>query len=255
MTLSPPFLTTSILANVAGLRHGFFTRKGGVSEGHYASLNCGFSTNDEREKVQENRDRAMAALGFSSDRLAAVQQVHSPRVVLIDEEWRQGPLTQADGMVTKRRGVALGVLGADCAPILLADPEAGIIGACHAGWRGALEGVTDSAIDMMLSFGADPRRMLAAIGPCIAQASYETGQEFPEPFLAQDPENARFFRGRHFDLPGYLTARLERRGVGAVAPSVGDTAADEELFFSHRRSQLDGSGASGRLLSVIALEI
>lgn len=255
MTLSPEFLTTPVLANLAGLRHGFFTRKGGVSDGHYGSLNCGFSTNDERDKVQENRARAVTALGFSPDRLAAVRQVHSARVVLIDEDWQQGPLTEADGMVTKRRGVALGVLGADCAPVLLADPEAGIIGACHAGWRGALDGVTDSTIDMMLSLGADPRRMIAAIGPCIAQASYETGPEFPEPFLAQDPANARFFRGRHFDLPGYLAARLERRGVGAVAPSAGDTAADADLFFSHRRSQLDGSLLSGRLLSAIALEV
>lgn len=249
------FLTAPVLADIVGLRHGFFTRKGGVSEGHYDSLNCGFSTNDEPGRVQENRTRAVAALGLPSDRLAAVRQVHSARIVLIDEAWQQGPLTEADGMVTKRRGVALGVLGADCAPVLLADPEAGVIGACHAGWRGALDGVTDGTIDMMLSLGADPRRMVAAIGPCIAQDSYEIGPEFPEPFLAQDPENARFFRARHFDLPGYLMARLERRSVGAVGPSVGDTAADADLFFSHRRSQLDGSGVSGRLLSAIALEI
>ena len=256
MTTRPEMLSATVLAGVAGVKHGFFTRQGGVSEGHYASLNCGFSTGDEREKVQENRDRAMAALGLPPIHLAAVQQVHSTRVVLIDESWQQGPLQQADGLVTKRRGVALGVLGADCAPVLFADPEAGVIGAVHAGWRGALDGVTDSAIDVMLSLGADPRRMVAAIGPCIAQASYEIGPEFPEPFLAQDPANAAFFRDRHFDLPGYLMARLRRRGVEAVAPSLGDTAADSGRFFSHRRAQQDGSGGvSGRLLSAIALEI
>jgi YfiH family protein len=249
-------LTTSVLAGAPGVKHGFFTREGGVSQGHYASLNCGFSTGDEREKVQENRNRAVAALGLPSGRLAAVQQVHSNRVVLVDDSWQQGPLTQADGLVTKRRGVALSVLGADCAPVLLADPEAGVIGAVHAGWRGALDGVTDSAIDAMLALGADPRRMVAAIGPCIAQDSYEIGPEFPEPFLAQDPANGSFFRDRHFDLPGYLMMRLRRRGVEAVAPSLGDTAADAGRFFSHRRAQHDGSGGvSGRLLSAIALEI
>jgi YfiH family protein len=249
-------LTTPVLAGASRVKHGFFTREGGVSEGHYASLNCGFSTGDHRGKVQENRDRAVAALGLPPSRLAAVHQIHSTRVVLIDEAWQQGPLTQADGLVTQRRGVALAVLGADCAPVLLADPEAGVIGAVHAGWRGALDGVTDSAIDVMLSLGADPRRMVAAIGPCIAQASYEIGPEFPEPFLAQDPANAVFFRDRHFDLPGYLTLRLRRRGVEAVAPSPGDTAAEPERFFSHRRAQHDGSGGvSGRMLSAIALEI
>lgn len=249
-------LSASVLTGAPGVKHGFFTRRGGVSEGPYASLNCGFSTGDDREKVQQNRERAVAALGFPADRLAAVQQVHSSRVLLIDEAWQQGPLIQADGLVTKRRGVALSVLGADCAPVLLADPDAGIIGAVHAGWRGALDGVTDSAIDAMLGLGADPRRMVAAIGPCIAQASYEIGPEFPEPFLAQDPANARFFRDRHFDLPAYLTARLKRRGVEAVAPPPGDTAAEADRFFSHRRAQHDGSGGvSGRLLSAIALEI
>ena len=251
MTASPEMISSPALA---GVRHGFFTRKGGVSGGLYDSLNCGFSTGDQREKVQENRDRAVACLGLAPDRLAAVHQVHSAKVVLVDETWRPGPLEQADGLVTKRRGVALGVLGADCAPVLLADPEAGVIGACHAGWRGALSGVTDSAIEAMVALGADRGRFVAAIGPCIAQASYEIGPEFPEPFLQQDPANAAFFCDRHFDLPGYLTMRLERQGVASVAPSVGDTAARPDLFFSHRRATLDGSGVSGRLLSAIALE-
>lgn len=248
-------LSASLLAGAPGVKHGFFTREGGVSEGHYASLNCGFSTGDEREKVQENRDRAAAALGLPPSRLAAVHQIHSTNIVVIDEAWRQGPLTKADGLVTKQRGVALAVLGADCAPVLLADPEAGVIGAAHAGWRGALDGVTDSVIEAMLSLGADSRRIVAAIGPCIAQESYEIGSEFPAPFLAQDPANASFFHDRHFDLPGYLVMRLSRRGVEAVAPPLGDTAADAGRFFSHRRAQHDGSGGlSGRLMSAIVLE-
>jgi len=251
MTVSPEPLSASVLSEV---RHGFFTRRGGVSEGLYDSLNCGFSTGDLREKVQENRDRAVAALGLAPDRLAAVHQVHSARAVVIDDQWQPGPLEQADALATRRRGVALGVLGADCAPILLADAEAGVIGAAHAGWRGALNGVTDSVIAAMESLGARRHRIVAAIGPCIAPESYEVGPEFPAPFLDQDPANADFFRDRHFDLPGYLVRRLESQGLAEIALSLGDTAARADLFFSHRRATLEGGGVSGRLLSAIVLE-
>jgi YfiH family protein len=247
-------LTAPALDGLSGVRHGFFTRRGGVSEGLYDSLNCGFSTGDAREKVQENRNRAVAGLGLAPDRLAAVRQVHSARVVVIGEDWAPGPLEQADALATSRRGVALGVLGADCAPVLLADPEAGVIGAAHAGWRGALDGVTDSVIDAMIGLGAEPSRIVAVIGPCIAQASYQVGPEFPAPFLAQDPANARFFEGGHFDLPGYLLARLERRGLGAVTPSLADTLARPDLFFSHRRATHESGGVAGRQISAIALE-
>lgn len=247
-------LSSPALVRQSGVLHGFFTRRGGVSEGLYDSLNCGFSTGDAREKVQENRDRAVAALGLEPARLAAVQQVHSARVVVIGEDWAPGPLEQADGMATRRRGIALGVLGADCAPVLLADSTAGVIGAAHAGWRGALSGVTDSVIDAMIGLGADPARIVAAIGPCIALESYEIGPEFPAPFLEQDQANSRFFRDGHFDLPGYLQARLEKRGLREAAPSLGDTAADEARFFSHRRATLRDGGVAGRLLSAIALE-
>jgi YfiH family protein len=247
-------LASPALAGASGVVHGFFTRKGGVSEGLYGSLNCGFSTGDARERVQANRDRAVARLGLASDRLAAVQQVHSARVVVIGDDWVPGPLEQADALATRRRGIALGVLGADCAPVLLADAEAGVIGAAHAGWRGALDGITDSAIDAMVGLGAKPARIVAAIGPCIAQASYQIGPEFPAPFLAQDPANAAFFADRHFDLPGYLQARLERRGLAVVAPSLGDTLALPDLFFSHRRATRESGGVAGRQLSAIALE-
>lgn len=251
MTTQADMLTAPALN---GVPHGFFTRRGGVSEGVYGSLNCGFSTGDDREKVQENRDRAVARLGLAPDRLAAVQQVHSARTVVIDEDWTSGPLQQADALATRRRGIALGVLGADCAPVLLADIEAGVIGAAHAGWRGALDGVTDSVIDAMIGLGAAPSRIVAAIGPCIAPASYQIGPEFPIPFLAQDPANAAFFADGHFDLPGYLKARLERRGLAVVLPSLGDTLTQSDLFFSHRRATLAGGSIAGRQLSAIALE-
>jgi YfiH family protein len=247
-------MSAPALDGVAGVKHGFFTRKGGVSTGLYESLNCGFSTADARESVQANRDRAVARLGLASDRLAAVQQVHSARAVVIGDDWGQGPLEQADALATRRRGIALGVLGADCAPILLADAQAGVIGAAHAGWRGALDGVTDSVVDAMIGLGAAPSRIVAAIGPCIAQASYEVGPEFPAPFLAQDAANAAFFADRHFDLPGYLKARLERRGLAVVIPSPADTLARPDLFFSHRRATHESGGVTGRQISAIALE-
>ena len=247
-------LTAPALDGAPGVLHGFFTRKGGVSEGLYGSLNCGFSTGDARERVQANRDRAVARLGLAADRLAAVQQVHSARVVVIGDDWEPGALEQADALATRRRGVALGILGADCAPVLLADAEAGVIGAAHAGWRGALDGVTDSVIDAMAGLGAEPARIVAAIGPCIAQASYQIGPEFPAPFLAQDPANAAFFADGRFDLPGYLRARLERRGLAVVAPSPSDTLARPDLFFSHRRATHESGGVAGRQLSAIALE-
>ena len=247
-------MSAAALEDLPGVKHGFFTRQGGVSDGLYDSLNCGFSTADDRENVQANRDRAVARLGLAADRLAAVQQVHSARVVVIGDDWVQGPLEQADALATKRRGIALGVLGADCAPILLADAQAGVIGAAHAGWRGALDGVTDSVIDAMIGLGAAPSRIVAAIGPCIAQKSYEVGPEFPAPYLAQDAANARFFADSHFDLPGYLRARLERRGLAIVVPSLADTLAQPDLFFSHRRATHESGGVTGRQISAIALE-
>jgi len=247
-------MSAPALESLTGVKHGFFTRQGGVSGGLYDSLNCGFSTHDARESVQANRDRAVARLGLASDRLAAVQQVHSARAVVIGDDWVQGSLEQADALATKRRGIALGVLGADCAPVLLADEEAGVIGAAHAGWRGALDGVTDSVIDAMIGLGAAPARIVAVIGPCIGQASYEVGPEFPAPFLAQDAANAAFFSDSHFDLPGYLQARLERRGLAVVVPSLADTLAKPELFFSHRRATHESGGVTGRQISAIALE-
>jgi YfiH family protein len=250
-----------VLAALPRLRHRFFTREGGSSEGLYASLNCGFGSGDKPEHVAENRARAMAALSLAPDRLVSCYQVHSPTVVTVDAPWPREANPKADAMVTRRRGVALGILTADCAPVLLADPESGVVGAAHAGWRGALSGVVEATLDAMAALGAKRERISAAIGPCIAQPSYEVGPEFPAPFLADDAAaNRRFFiaspRAGHFrfDLGGYVESRLARAGVAAIERAPHDTAADEDRFFSWRRTSLRGEKDYGRLLSAIALE-
>jgi YfiH family protein len=251
-------ITLSALA-ADGIRHAFFTREGGVSDGLFASLNCGFGSRDDAAKVAENRGRAMAALGLAPDRLATCYQVHSPDVVVVEEPWRREDNPRADAMVTKRAGVALGILTADCAPVLFADAEARIIGAAHAGWRGALGGVLEATVAAMRKLGADPRRIRAGIGPCIAQASYEVGPEFPTPFLAETAANAAFFRpaarAGHFlfDLAGYAAERLRRLGIGHIEHTGGDTAAEDARFFSYRRSCLRKEPDYGRELSAICL--
>lgn len=238
--------------------HGFFTRDGGVSGGIYASLNCGNGSGDDPAAVAENRARAAAALGVAREALATNHQVHGSNVVTVTDDWRTRPRARGDGLVTRERGVALGILTADCVPVLFADAEAGVIGAAHAGWRGAVSGVLEATTQAMTALGADPSRIRAGFGPAIAQASYEVGPEFPAPFLAQDPDNERFFvaspNGKsRFDLPGYIRARLERLGLAAVAATGGDTAAEPDRFFSYRRSRLMGEQDYGRLLSAIAL--
>jgi polyphenol oxidase len=248
------------LPTLAAACHAFFTREGGVSEGLFASLNCGLGSGDDAAKVAENRRRAMAALGLEGDRLATGYQVHSADVAIIDERWRPEERPRADALVTRRQDVALGILTADCVPVLFADAEAGVIGAAHAGWRGALGGVLEATVAAMISLGAAPQRLSAGIGPAIAQPSYEVGPEFPAPFLAQDEANAGFFRkaprAGHFlfDLPGYVARRLGRLGLGAVEQSGGDTAAEPERFFSYRRSCLRREPDYGRALSAIRLE-
>ena len=242
-----------------GIRHGFFTREGGVSDGIFTSLNCGFGSNDEAAKVAENRRRAMAALGLAPDRLAICQQIHSPDVVTVEAPWRNEDRPRGDAMVTRRPGVALGVLTADCAPVLFADPEARIIGAAHAGWRGALTGVLEATVKAMEALGAVKARIRAGIGPCIAQGSYEVGPEFPAPFLAEDAAHARFFhaapRAGHFlfDLAGYAAHRLGRLSLARIEQTGGDTAAEAERFFSYRRSCLRKEPDYGRELSAICL--
>ena len=241
------------------VRHGFFTREGGVSTGIFASLNCGLGSSDDPEAVRENRRRAMEALGLGIDALATVHQVHSADAVTVEQPWPQAERPRVDAMVTKRQGLALGILTADCAPVLFADERAGVIGAAHAGWRGAVGGVLEATIAAMEREGASRKSIVAAIGPCIGFGSYEVGPEFPAPFLAQDPDNARFFRNsvRHnhymFDLPGYVRSRLAAAGVAHIDATGGDTAREDERFFSYRRMCIKGEKQFGHLLSAICL--
>ena len=241
------------------VRHACFGREGGVSDGIFASLNCGFGSSDEGAKVAENRTRAMASLGLAGERLVTCYQVHGAQSVTVEKPWSLGEAPRADAMATRVPGVALGILTADCAPVLLADAEAGVVGAAHAGWRGAQGGVLEAALDAMERLGARRERIAAAIGPAIGFASYEVGPEFAAVFLAEDPANARFFAAvpgsdrQRFDLSGYVAARLERLGVGQAETSGRDTAAEALAFFSYRRSRLAGEADYGRQLSAICL--
>lgn len=247
------------LDGVASVRHAFFTRQGGVSRGLFASLNCGWGSGDDLGVVARNRAIAASQLGLASDRLVTCHQVHGTDIVTVERPWRREDNPHADGTVTKVPGIALGVLAADCAPVLFADPEAGVIGAAHGGWRGTLAGVMESAVKAMTVLGARTERIRAGIGPCIAQASYEVGPEFPGNFTARDQESAGYFapasRPGHFlfDLPGYIALRLQRLGLAAVERAPHDTAAEEELFFSYRRACLRGEHDYGRGLAAITL--
>ena len=252
-------MITHELLDAPGIRHGFFTREGGVSEGLFASLNCGFGSGDDAERVAANRARVAERLTVASDRLVTCYQLHSADAVVAETPWRREMAPRADGMVTTVRELALGVLAADCAPVLLADAEAGVIGACHAGWRGALAGIVESTVDAMKQQGARTERITAVVGPCIGERSYEVGPEFPAPFLAADPADADLFkpapRPGHFlfDLAGCVLRRLRRVSVGTAAATGGDTAAEVPRYFSYRRACLRGERDYGRLISAIAL--
>ena len=240
------------------IAHGFFGRQGGVSEGIYASLNCGPGSQDSRDAVLENRRRATAALAPAA-KLVTLYQIHSAEAVTVSEPWDIPQNPKADAMVTNRPGVVLGILTADCAPILLADVEAGVIGAAHAGWNGALSGVTDSVLAGMLRLGAARERIRAAIGPCIRQDAYEVGPEFEARFRAADPQNARFFvrskRPDHwqFDLPAYVAQRLRQGRIDHVEDLGLCTYARPEEFFSYRRTTHLREPDYGRELSAIVL--
>jgi YfiH family protein len=251
-------LQAANLAALGQIRHGFFTRAGGVSRDEFASLNCGYSGGDEVALIERNRALAMAGLGVAAGSLRTVRQVHGSDVVVAREPWPGRPREAADALVSDRPGVTLGVLGADCAPVLLADPVAGVIGAAHAGWRGALAGVVEATVRAMTELGARPVRIHAAIGPCIAQASYEVGPDLHGAVVAEEPESARLFLPLPgsdrllFDLKGYVLRRLARAGVAAGEALPHDTCADAARFFSARRTRKQGGGRFGLLLSAIA---
>jgi len=239
--------------------HGFFTRRGGVSTGPYASLNCSLSSQDAPEAVLRNRGRAAEAVGADPARLVGLHQVHGAGVVRVETPWNPGEGPPADAMVSKRPGIALGIVTADCAPILFVDPAAGIIAAAHAGWRGAVEGVLEATVEAMAALGAQRPRIAASIGPCIGQASYEVAADLRDAVLARRLADKRFFvpGGRpeqwHFDLAGYCAARLAACGIGPVDAIGVDTLTDEARFFSHRRRTLAGGGAIGHQISIVVL--
>lgn len=257
--MTPPVLTSPRLSALKGVRHAFFTRQGGVSQGIYESLNAGPGSKDDPAAVVENRRRAAEALGAAGpEALATCYQIHSAIVRVAEGSWGE-KRPEGDAVVTMVKGVVCSVLTADCAPVLLADAGAGVVAAVHAGWKGALDGVIASAVTAMQAEGARPDRITAAVGPCIAQASYEVGPEFLQRFAAHDPGSERFFRPAPaegkllFDLPGFVLWRLEQAGVGEAEWIGRDTCAEETLFFSNRRAFKRGEGDYGRLLSAITL--
>jgi len=251
-------MTLEILRSncLSPVRHGFFTRKGGASSGVFSGLNCGQGSSDQAEIVNINRARVAEAMDVDLDALVTVHQIHSPTITFVN-----GPLTdrpKSDAMVTSTPGLALGILTADCQPVLFADEQAGVIGAAHAGWRGALDGVLEATLDAMEKLGAERQSITAVIGPSISQTAYEVGPEFLDEFLADDPENSRFFAGgkgdrMQFDLPGFGVHRLRRAGVRHAEWTRHCTYADPERFFSYRRATHNGEADYGRLIASIRL--
>ena len=252
-------LASSLLSAIPGLRHGFFTREGGVSDGIYASLNGGLGSGDDPASVGENRRRMAEQMGVTSTHLLSVWQVHSPDAVVVTGPWEGNERPRADAIVTSSEGLAIGVTTADCGPILLVDPNARVIGAAHAGWKGALTGVVEATIAAMENLGAERSGIVAAIGPLIRQHSYEVGGEFVERFIEADAEHALFFipaaREGHamFDLAGFIRMRLENAGVLMIDDIGVDTYSDER-FYSYRRSVHRKEPDYGRHVHAIALE-
>jgi YfiH family protein len=252
MTASP------LLSAIPGLRHAFFTREGGVSDGIYASLNGGIGSQDDPAHVTENRRRMAEQMGVTPERFLSVWQTHSPDAVVVTGPWEGASRPRADAMVTRIEGLAIGVTAADCGPILFVDPNARVIGAAHAGWKGALTGILETTVDAMEKLGAERSGIVAAIGPLIRQHSYEVGGEFVERFVEADAENALFFvpstREGHamFDLAGFIRTRLENAGVLMIDDTGIDTYSDER-FYSYRRSVHRGEPDYGRHVHSIAL--
>jgi YfiH family protein len=251
-------LQAKTLGALPGIRHAFFTREGGVSEDIYASLNAGFGSDDDPAKVAENRARMAKAVGVSPERFLTAYQIHSPEVVVAETPWAAEARPRADAIVTRVPGLAVGVSTADCGPVLFADPQARVIGAAHAGWRGALAGVLESTIAAMETLGADRGRIVAAIGPMISQKNYEVGNDLVAQFSKADADNARFFAaGRpghaQFDLPGFIASGLAAAGITRVEDLAACTYADPKLFYSFRRATHRAEPDYGRHVNAIAI--
>ena len=256
-TLHAQPIESPVLSDLPGVRHAFFTRVGGVSQGLYATLNTGIGSQDRREDVLANRARASAYLGIEPEALATPFQIHSATAIHVREPWPPGEGPRADAVVTDRRDLAVGVGTADCGPVLFAEPEAGIVGAAHAGWKGALDGILEATIDLMEELGADRRHISAILGPTISATAYEVGGEFVERFAAADAENERFFvaadRPGHamFDLPAFILHRLADAGIRFAEALNLCTYTDSDRFFSYRRATHRAEPDYGRLLSAI----
>ncbi len=251
------YFTSDALSEI-GITHGFFARRGGVSEGLYGTLNCGPGSKDDRERVIENRRRVVAALGRPDTPLLTCSQVHGAEVVMVNTPWEMDQAPQADGMVTNQKGVVLGILTADCVPVLLADAQAGVIGAAHAGWKGAHRGIIGATVAAMRALGATAENIIAAIGPAIAQNSYEVGDDLRDVLLLESLGNASYFTpnqtGRwQFDLKSYVVAKLADAEVSRINLLALDTFCDKDAFFSYRRTTKAGEPDYGRQVSVIAL--
>ncbi len=252
-------LQAASLSKLARIRHAFFTREGGVSQGVYATLNGGVGSNDAQDKVAENRARMAAALGVTPDRLLTPYQIHSPDVVIAEQPWTRDNRPRADAIVTREARLAIGVSTADCGPLLFADANAGVVGAAHAGWRGAFSGVIEATVTAMETLGAERADITVVLGPTIRQPNYEVGPEFVERFLAADAANARFFvasdRAGHamFDLTGYIADRIRRAGIVKFDDLGLCTYAEPDRFFSYRRTTLLGEPDYGRHINAIAL--
>lgn len=257
MSPLPPRILHPLL-DLPGIQHGFFTRQGGVSSAPYNSLNIGLGSKDDQSDVAENRRRVAASFDRPADHLLSLYQIHSNIALNVTGPWTQDR-PEADGLVTTTSGLVISALSADCAPLLFADPNAGVIGSCHAGWKGALYGVIENTVAGMLAEGASLANIRCVVGPCIAQASYEVGADYAEIFARDDADSPPFFSAadaadkRMFDLPGYCLMRLRRAGLNHIAATGHDTCADAGMFFSNRRSFKTGESDYGRLISAIMI--
>ncbi len=259
MGITGEIVRAACLSDLSGIRHGFFTREGGVSAGLYGSLNCGLGSQDDPHLVRENRARVARALGAERPEVMTLYQVHSSTALVVDGPFTSSQLPRADALVTRTPGLVIGALAADCTPVLFAEPQAGVVAAAHSGWRGALGGILEATIEAMIGVGARRDRIRAAIGPCISQDAYEVGPEFEAEFLKPDSANARFFarpsadaRAR-FDLPGYVEHRLTRAGLDFVERQSQCSYQNESKFFSFRRATHRKEPDYGRQISAIVL--
>ena len=260
MTDTPAPLRSARLDALPGVRHGFFTRAGGISTGLYASLNTGQGSGDDPAAVAENRARVARWFGRPAASLHTAWQIHSADALIVDAPWPVGERPRGDAVVTTRPGLVCGALHADCAPVLLADAQARVAAAAHAGWRGAVAGIVEATVARMVDLGARADRITAAVGPCIGQASYEVGDDLRETVLATHPAAERFFTPEHapgrrrFDLAGFVLERVHAAGVEQAEALGRDTCAEADLFFSNRRAVLAGEGDYGRLVSAIMID-